>query len=86
MWKCAGNTLFPIVLWIRIHMDPHHFGKLDLDPDPVPHQSGKLDPEPDPHKSEKHNPDQGPHQSERRKPIEGHVGALEGQNLEKSEW
>ncbi len=68
---------------IRIHMDPHYFWKLDLDPDPVPHQSGKLDPEPDPHKSEKHNTDPGPHQSERRKPVEGHIGALEGQNLEK---
>ncbi len=65
-------------------MDPHHFGKLDLDPDPVPHQSGKLDPEPDPHnKSEKNNPDPGPHQSERRKPIEGHVGAFEGQKSER---
>jgi hypothetical protein len=52
-------------------MDPHHFGKLDLDPDPVTHQSGKLDPDP------------GPHQSERRKPIEGHVGALEGQKSER---
>jgi hypothetical protein len=47
------------VLWIRIRIDPHHFGKLD--PDPNPHQSGKLNPDPDPHQSEKQDPD--PHQS-----------------------
>ncbi len=80
----SGKYAIWIALWIRIHMDPPHFGKLDLDP--APHESGKLDPEPDPHKSEKHNADPGPHQSEKQKPIEGHVGALEGQNLEKIEW
>jgi hypothetical protein len=47
------------VLWIRIRMDPHHFGNLDPHPDPNPHQikiririrtqSDKLDPEPDAH-------------------------------------
>ncbi len=35
----------------QIHMDPHHFGKLDQDP----HKSGKLDP--GPHQSEKQDPD-----------------------------
>jgi hypothetical protein len=30
------------VLRIRIHMDPHHFGKLD----PDPHRSEKQDPDP----------------------------------------
>ncbi len=28
-------------MWIRIRIDPHHFGNLDLDP----HQSDKLDPD-----------------------------------------
>ncbi len=44
------------------------------------HQSGKLDP--NPHQSEKQVPD--PHQSEKVNAIEGHFGALEGPNLEKS--
>jgi hypothetical protein len=42
------------VLWIRIHMDPHHFCNLDphkTNPDqdrhPDPHQSDQLDLEPD---------------------------------------
>jgi hypothetical protein len=34
-------------------MDLHHFGKLDLDPDP--HQSEKQDP--DPHQRQKQDPD-----------------------------
>jgi hypothetical protein len=51
-------------------MDPHHFGKLD----PDPHQSGKLDSDPDPHHSKK------------VEVLEGNFGALEGPNLEKSEW
>jgi hypothetical protein len=46
------------VLQIRILVDPHHFGKLD--PDPDSYQSGKLNP--DPHQSEKQDPDL--HQSE----------------------
>jgi hypothetical protein len=61
--------------------DPHHFGKLDPDLDPHPHQSGKLDP--DLHKSEKQDPD--PHQSEKLEALEGHFGALEGPNLGKRE-
>jgi hypothetical protein len=60
--------------------DPHRFGKLD----PDPHNSGKLYPDPDPHQSEQLDPD--PHQSEKEEALEGHFGALEGQNLEKSEW
>ncbi len=27
-----SGWLKPSVLWIRIHLDPHHFGKLDPDP------------------------------------------------------
>jgi hypothetical protein len=60
-------------------MDPHHFGKLD----PDPHQSAKLDLDPDTHQSEKQGP--YPHQSEKVEALEGHIGALEGPNLEKSE-
>jgi hypothetical protein len=58
------------VLLIRIRMDRHNFGKLD--PDPDTHQNGKPD----------------PHQSEKVQAIEGHghFGALDGPNLEKSEW
>jgi hypothetical protein len=70
------------VFRIRTRMDPHHFGKLD--PDPDPHQNVKLDPDPDPHQKEKQEPD--PHQSEKMEAREGHFGALEGPNLEKSEW
>jgi hypothetical protein len=36
-----GNLWLP-VLWIRIRMDPHHFGNLDRDLDP--HQGSKPDP------------------------------------------
>ncbi len=39
--------------------------------DPDPHQRGKLDPV--------------PHHSEKVEALEGHFGALEGQNLGKSE-
>jgi hypothetical protein len=45
---------------------------------------GKLDPDPDPHQSEKQDPD--PHQSENVEALESHFKALEGSNLEKSEW
>jgi hypothetical protein len=45
---------------------------LGLDPDP--HQRGKLDLNTD------------SHQSEKVEAVEGHFGALEGPNLEKSEW
>jgi hypothetical protein len=38
------------VLWIRIRMEQHHFGKPDLHqnekPDPDPHLSKKRDPNP----------------------------------------
>ncbi len=46
-------------------MDPHHFGK--------------LDPDPDTYQSEKQDPD--PHQSEKVEALEGHFGPLEGPNL-----
>jgi hypothetical protein len=59
-------------------MDPHHFGKLD----PDPHKSENLDP--GPHQIEKQDPDL--HQSENVEALEAHFGALEGQNLGKSEW
>jgi hypothetical protein len=68
--------------------EPHNFGKLDPDPD----QFGKLDP--DPHHFGKLDPDR--HQVKGRiqihingtrwKPLEGHFGAMEGPNLEKSGW
>jgi hypothetical protein len=51
------------VFRIRIRMDPHHFRKLD--PDPDLHQNGKLEPDPDPHQSEKQDPDPDPHLSEK---------------------
>jgi hypothetical protein len=47
-----------------------------------PDHFGKLDP--DPHESGKLDPD--PHQSEKVEGLEGHFCALEGSNLEKSEW
>jgi hypothetical protein len=46
------------------------------------HHFGRLDP--DPRQSEKQDLD--PHQSEKLEALEGHFGALEGLNLEKSEW
>jgi hypothetical protein len=58
-----------LVLWIR--MDPHHFGNLDLHPDPHSHQiksgSGSAlykNQYPDPHQSDMLNPepDLDPHQ------------------------
>jgi hypothetical protein len=59
-------------------VDPDHFGKLDL------HQSGKLDPDPDLHLIEKQDPD--PHQSAKVEALKGHIGALEGLSLGKSEY
>jgi hypothetical protein len=59
-------------------MDSHHFGKLDLDPNP--HQIGK--PDPDPHQIEKQDADPDPRQS-------GKVIFLHWRVLEKvsgSEW
>jgi len=41
---------------------------------------------PDLHQSEKQDLDPDPHQSEKVKVLEGYFGALEGSNLEKSEW
>jgi hypothetical protein len=41
-----------------------------------PHHFGKQDPDPDP----------DPHQSEKKEALECHFGALDGPNLEKSEW
>ncbi len=55
--------------------EQHHFGKRD----PDQHQSGKLDPD-------LHQQDPDPHQSENVEVLEGHFAALEGPNLEKSEW
>jgi hypothetical protein len=49
VYKVGQSDEFLSVLHIR--MDPHHFRKLD--PDPNPHQSGMLDPDPHPHQSEK---------------------------------
>ncbi len=70
-------------------MDPHHFGKLDPDPDlfqsrklhPDPHLSEKQDP--DPHLSEKQDPDPDPHQTEKVGALDGHFAALEGPNMGK---
>jgi hypothetical protein len=61
---------FQAVLWIRIRMNPHHFGELD----------------PDPHHSEKQDPDEDPHLNKMMEALEGYFGALEGPNLEKSDW
>ncbi len=47
---------------------------------------GKLDPDLDPEQSGKLDPDPEPHQSEKVEALESHFGALEGLNLEKSEW
>ncbi len=49
-------------------MDPHNFGKLVLDPDPLSHQSGKLDSDPDPRPHQRGKLDPDPHQSEK---VEG---------------
>jgi hypothetical protein len=55
---CPGQDFHEIgrnsVLWIRIRMDPHHFG--NLNPDPHPHQSHKLDPDPNPDQFADANP------------------------------
>ncbi len=51
-YSCLLIAGLRIRIWIRICRDPQHlFGKLNSDPDPHPHQSGKLDP--DPYQNEK---------------------------------
>ncbi len=62
------------------------YGMQCEDPDPHPDTHGfasfwKL--EPDPHQSEKQGP--YPHQSEKLEALQGHIGALEGPNLEKND-
>jgi hypothetical protein len=59
--------------------DPDHF--VHMAPDP--HQFEKLNPDPDRHQSEKQDPDR--HQNEKVDALEGHLGAVEGPNMGKSE-
>ncbi len=63
-------------------LDPNNFGKLD--PDPDPHQSERQE-RIQIRISEKQYQDPDPRQSEKVEALEGHLGALEGPSLEKSE-